>query len=250
MLDENIIPEVQGIYLFYLPKKDIYYIGETNNLRKRLKEHLTYNGNKILSNYAKDNNDLEFKILEFTDNCSFKERRLVESRYIQNFLKEGYNLLNKKSKTDKVWNLEIVSKPVLQFSLEGNFINQFTSISEAGRILNYSGATISNAATGTVLSANKYLWIYKDNFSKELLQEKIETYKLRKLAQQQSSSNAARLVHSKRINQFSKSNDFIKTWKSSKEIQRELYINQSSIIQCALGNRKSAGGYIWKYAEE
>lgn len=252
MLDENIIPEVQGIYLFYLPKEKLYYIGETNNLRKRLKEHLAYSGNKIISNYAKENNDLEFSILEFTDNFSTRKRRFLESQFIKDYRNKGFNLLNKESKTDLVNNYYCnESRPVLQFSLEGNFINQFASISEASKNLNYSGATISNAATGTVLSANKYLWIYKDNFSKELLQEKIETYRLRMLAKQQACANTARLFRSKKISQFSKSGEFIKTWDSSREIQRELNIEHSNIIKCALGMKyKSAGGYIWKYAEE
>ncbi|MBR2772677.1 MAG: HNH endonuclease [Bacteroidales bacterium] len=40
---------------------------------------------------------------------------------------------------------------------------------------------------------------------------------------------------------------FIKKWSCGREIQRELGINQSSIIQCCKGKIKSAGGYRWMY---
>lgn len=34
------------------------------------------------------------------------------------------------------------------------------------------------------------------------------------------------------------------------DVQRELGIAQQSISACCKGNRKSAGGYIWRYVEE
>lgn len=53
-----------------------------------------------------------------------------------------------------------------------------------------------------------------------------------------------------RINQYDKSGEFIKTWRNSKDIQRELGINHSSVLQCCRGERKQAGGFIWKFDEQ
>ena len=55
---------------------------------------------------------------------------------------------------------------------------------------------------------------------------------------------------SKPILQYSKSGDFIREWKSAAEVERVLGINNSDIIQCCKGRRKSAGGYIWRYKEK
>ena len=40
----------------------------------------------------------------------------------------------------------------------------------------------------------------------------------------------------------------IHEWKGQRDIERELGINQSSISQCCLGKRISAGGYRWCFA--
>ena len=44
--------------------------------------------------------------------------------------------------------------------------------------------------------------------------------------------------------------EFIKEWKSSVEVEKALHINRRHITRCARGQRKSAGGFIWKYKEE
>lgn len=51
------------------------------------------------------------------------------------------------------------------------------------------------------------------------------------------------------INQYDKSNNFIKRWSSAIDIQNEIGINQGSIIACCRNKLKTAGGYVWKYAE-
>ena len=60
-------------------------------------------------------------------------------------------------------------------------------------------------------------------------------------------SEAAKEKCSIPIIQFSKSGEFVKEWSSSYEAQRQLGIPPSNICHCLKGNRKSAGGYVWKY---
>jgi hypothetical protein len=50
------------------------------------------------------------------------------------------------------------------------------------------------------------------------------------------------------VDQFSLSGEFIKTWKGSHRVHKELGIDSSSIIKCCNEKRKSAGGYKWKYS--
>ena len=54
----------------------------------------------------------------------------------------------------------------------------------------------------------------------------------------------------KPILQYTKDGKFIKEWMGSREVERVLEINQSHITQCCKGNRKSSGGFIWRYAED
>lgn len=55
---------------------------------------------------------------------------------------------------------------------------------------------------------------------------------------------------SKKINQYDLDDNFIKTWISMSEAQRQLKIFKQAIYQCCIGKKKTAGGYIWRYADE
>lgn len=54
-------------------------------------------------------------------------------------------------------------------------------------------------------------------------------------------------VASKSIYQFDKYNNLIKKWNSIIEAATSLDICACNITDCAKGNRKTAGGFIWKY---
>ena len=52
---------------------------------------------------------------------------------------------------------------------------------------------------------------------------------------------------SKPVLQFDLLGNFIKEWPSMMKVYEELGIHQGNISSCCSGNRKSAGGYLWKY---
>lgn len=54
---------------------------------------------------------------------------------------------------------------------------------------------------------------------------------------------------SKRIKQYDKNNNFIKEWMSMIIASKELNINSGNICCCCKGRKKTAGGYIWRYAK-
>ena len=49
----------------------------------------------------------------------------------------------------------------------------------------------------------------------------------------------------KAIIQLDLENNFIKEWKSAKEVQEQLGINRKNISQCITGKNKTAGGFKW-----
>ena len=55
---------------------------------------------------------------------------------------------------------------------------------------------------------------------------------------------------SKRVNQYDLQGNFIKTWNSIIQVEKELNIFHSRIIEVCQGKRKQIGGYKWRYADE
>lgn len=51
----------------------------------------------------------------------------------------------------------------------------------------------------------------------------------------------------RKIYQYGKDGVFIKEWSCISDASRELAINNANITMCAKGERKCAGGYIWRY---
>lgn len=56
---------------------------------------------------------------------------------------------------------EKVSKPVLQFSKNGCFVKEWSSVMEVQRQLGYGQGHISNCCNGKLKSAYGYIWRYK-----------------------------------------------------------------------------------------
>ena len=52
---------------------------------------------------------------------------------------------------------------------------------------------------------------------------------------------------SKPVEQYTLDGVFVAEYPSIKEAERQTGISNSNICQCCKGNKKSAGGYIWKY---
>lgn len=65
----------------------------------------------------------------------------------------------------------------------------------------------------------------------------------------QNVSEAAK-KRAKPVDQYTLDGIFVKTWKSTREIEMELGINHSHISRCCNDKRKTAGGFIWKFSKE
>ena len=54
---------------------------------------------------------------------------------------------------------------------------------------------------------------------------------------------------SKPVLQYEKSGAFVREWKSTQDVQRNLNYNQGSISRCCTGKLKSAYKFIWKFKD-
>lgn len=54
----------------------------------------------------------------------------------------------------------------------------------------------------------------------------------------------------RKVFQYDINMNFIKEWSSATEAWRNLTIHKNNIMKCCKGEQKTAGGYIWRYADE
>lgn len=119
-------------------------------------------------------------------------------------------------------------RPVIQYDLEGNFIKEWQNYYEAADYHGVSFKAISNAVVNKHCSAG-FQWrkIKKGEDIKP-----IEPFH----------NKSIRAVY-----QISKDNTIIKKYPSTSSAAKHTGIDRASINKAALGQRKSAGGFIWSY---
>lgn len=54
----------------------------------------------------------------------------------------------------------------------------------------------------------------------------------------------------KKVYQYTREGEFVKEWDYMSLAAKELKINKANIGEVCNGNRKTAGGFIWKYEKE
>lgn len=119
------------------------------------------------------------------------------------------------------------SKPILQYDLEGNFIQKWNSIKEASKQLGISNTTISNCCVGHLRSCYGFI------FSFTPIKENYKYIKNK--------------TSSKKINQYDLDGNLIKEWDSTTDVSNILGFNSRNISMCLTGNIKTAYKFIWKY---
>ena len=134
-------------------------------------------------------------------------------------------------------------KIVLQFDLNGKFLKEYYSASEAARDINMTSASITNQCNNITRKCDKYLFLYKEDFEKNpnLIKEKVEQLKV------QLTEKGTLKHQGKPIIQLSKTGEFIMEFNSTKEASEKLNISITSINNCLCGRSKSAGKFKWIY---
>ena len=124
--------------------------------------------------------------------------------------------------------LGINLKPVRQYSLLGELINQFSSIKEASIKTNISLTMISACCNGKARVASNYIFKFVDDDSPIIIPKK----------------NYRKNIP---VEQYSLSGIFLKEYISATEASKKTGISNSLISACCNCRVKTAGGFIWKY---
>lgn len=82
-INSDDIPAKQGLYIFF-DSNNVLYVGESLNLRSRLKKHLDHSDNKGLAHWIWDHgdDDLNIEIQVLPANTTTRVRRAMESELI------------------------------------------------------------------------------------------------------------------------------------------------------------------------
>lgn len=250
------VPERMGIYLFLLPNLKVGYIGSSNNLKRRYEEHISGKGNKTIKRHLEHNSNIEYMILEFCNGYKNKDLKIVEEYWINHFIKKGLKLINVSKPTEEIGYYD--SKPVVAYNKDTlEFVGEWSSQGEASKAIKAHQANISACILKkkNLRTTKNCFWFFKDEFTHEkLIKEKQEyiSYLNKRTLQVSEIQHLSVKARVRKIKQFSLEGILIKEWKSATEAGKSLGICFKNISSCATGRgkNKTAGGFIWKYAEE
>jgi len=116
------------------------------------------------------------------------------------------------------------AKEVFQYDLKGNFIKRFYSECEASRETGTNQSQISRCCRGIYKTANGFQWSNVEAEKKESQEAK---------------------TRKRKVDQFDKDGNFIKTFSSFAEASRETKTD-SSCISRACDKNQTANGFVWK----
>lgn len=217
-----------GIYKIENLINDKVYIGQSVDIKKRWSTHislLTQNNhcNIYLQNawnkYGSEN--FIFDIIEECEQCELNDREIYWINKYNSFM-NGYNL------TPGGGNTESFRKPVIQFSIKGEEINRYHSITEAESITGISYSMISECCLDKRKTAGGYIWQYEENF----VGIPVWHFQSRKFRE---------------ICQIDKNGNIVNIFPSAAEARRITGVCDTSIIRCCRGYLQTAGGYVWEY---
>jgi hypothetical protein len=151
--------------------------------------------------------------------------------------KSGYMLLglrkNGESKTVKVHRL--LAKAFIPNPENKPFIDHINGVRDDNRLENLRWCTNQENQSFELARLNNSRALTGRKQSKEAVAKRAKTL-------QQSIG--------KRIEQYTLDGQYIKTFNSANEIQRELGIWSAGVLKCCNGKFTSSKGFIWKYAPE
>lgn len=120
-------------------------------------------------------------------------------------------------------------KPVLQYDFEGNFLKEYSSMTEASEHTGILNSDLSYCCSGKLKSAGGYQWTFKT----DMIEDKISKYEIIRSFE-------------KPLSQYNLKGDFIKEYKTITEASKHMGISKSAFSQYFKKNRKLCAGFVWK----
>lgn len=229
-------PEKTNIYTLTDPRTGLVrYVGKTNTPELRYIKHCCQFETNKKSSWSKSLRAVGLKPkMDIIDEVPYCDWRFWERHYINLFKASGAKLVNMMDGgigAELAGSISKRSKPVLQYSLSGEFIKEFPSIRNASHANSVDHARISFVCMGRRFnSAGGFMWRYKDG---EIIL-KIAPVK--------------RMPFSPiPVLQINENGDIIKEWKSVTHAAIGLKIDRTLIWRRCNGINSGAHAFSFKY---
>lgn len=188
-------------------------------------------------------NNLEWCTSEYNNNYGTRTKRASESLKGKHHSKESKKKISEKMKGKNKSKDNPASKSILMYDKEGNFIRRFECIADANEYFGKDRTCngICGCLRGKKKTAYGFIFIYVDD-DQDILRKKISEV----------NNNKSGEAHKKPILMFDKEGNFIRRFECVKDTD-EFFGKKdasSSVSACLTGRRKTAYGYVFKYADE
>lgn len=217
------------------------FILNPNNYREvNHKDENKYNNNV---------DNLEWCNAKYNNNYGTRNKRASESLKGKHHSGETKKKISKKMKGENNPNYgkkgkdSPNSKPILMYDREGDFIKRFDSIGDANEHFGKARgcSVITSCLRGRNKTAYGFIFIYADD-NQDTLRKKIN----------EANDNKSGEAHKKPILMLDKEGNFIRYFECVKDTD-EFFGKKdasSAVSKCLKGRRKTAYGYVFKYANE
>lgn len=237
------------IYGLYSSNKPHFYryIGVTSsNLKQRFRQH-KYNSkhsekrslpvHKWMYSHYNNNEEIFIEEIEVCTEDNWEEREqfwiksLKESNNLLNIDKGGKGVVIDGHRPEDAIQRSVENKKiaVVQLSLNGEYIKEYSSISEAAQENNVSSSAVYNAIT-TKSSCVDCLWVYKSKYDED--KEYVFKHNLKQ---------------SVKIAMYSEEKKLIKVFDKKIEVLKFLGVDSYNGLASAIKNKKLYHGYYFKY---
>ena len=157
-------------------------------------------------------------------------------KYNRNFIEDIKNrktwkYISKNYNFDNINSYSEFEKPVVQYDLYLNKINEYDNIKIASIITGTNQNMIGKSCSNKAKSAGGFIWFYKDEDSIDNIIKKKEF-----------------IGHNKNIIQYDIDGNFIKHWDTVSQASKQLNIDPSAIIKVCKLKQKTTNGFVFKYA--
>lgn len=127
------------------------------------------------------------------------------------------------------------SVPIVQFSLKGDFIKEWNSITEIKRSFRGKGSGVRQCCNGTCNMAYGFTWRWRKDFDKIPLHIDFNYVPAK--------------IKEKPVLQYTRAGQFIKEYPSALAAAKENGYSRGNISNVCRGNKPYMYGYIWRYKE-
>lgn len=271
------------IYILIDPEnKNIGYVGQTNNLKRRYNTHLTkcmiesdceyqtYKSRwlrKLISNGLKP----IIEVLDFCENLEQSNER--EKFWIDKMSQNGFELTN--SHPTDVTEFSLITRQKMSSVRKGKKLEDIIGKEKAEKLKIYNSERIKlnnpNKSDDPLVkekiskSLKKYFLNPENHWAhgRKMNEDHIEKLRKSKIGNPKNVGNRNPRTNEQKqklrdkilgtkverhiILQLDIENNLIKEWKSMREIERKTDFSRLQISRCCKGLKKYYGGFIWKY---